>query len=492
MGDGVVSGKRASAAKPISSIDDSGTERLAVDAKLTTGSVLEANLDYTDDEVTTANSSDGGTTRAITAGDTSGRTIVVGAAADAAAVAGAPVLVAGKEQASGLARTLRVDDDGELIVHQKSASVALADTVSNTTNIIVTQDESAFIGQATLPFMFNGTTWDRVRGAAADGLTVNLGTNNDVTVTSGSVTADTELPAAAVLADNTANPTVPGVSAFGMAYDGSTWDRMRGTSTDGLLVNLGANNDVTINSGSVTADTELPAAAALADNTANPTVPGVGSFGHVWDGATWDRTPGNATDGVTVNLGANNDVTLSGTLTVQGSVAHDGADSGNPVKVGGRAVAHGATPTEVAAADRTDLLTNRQGVPFVMGGVPNVKTFEYRWTTAQTNDAVVSVSAGTKIVVTSLMVTVDEAATVGVKVRVGFGTASVPTEAADGAGIAGVFFSHGGLVPGGGATRGDGSGILGIGADDEDVRITAGAPTSGEAHLVLTYYEVAS
>jgi len=54
----------------------------------------------------------------------------------------------------------------------------------------------------------------------------------------------------------------------------------------------------------------LPAAAALADNAANPTVPAVGAFGMVWDGATWDRLPGTAADGLTVNLGANNDVIL--------------------------------------------------------------------------------------------------------------------------------------------------------------------------------------
>lgn len=36
-------------------------------------------------------------------------------------------------------------------------------------------------------------------------------------------------------------------------------------------------------------DTELPAAAALADATANPTVPGVGAFLMCWNGTTWDR-----------------------------------------------------------------------------------------------------------------------------------------------------------------------------------------------------------
>lgn len=47
---------------------------------------------------------------------------------------------------------------------------------------------------------------------------------------SGSV--DTEMPSAAALADDTANPTVPGVAAFLMCYDGSTWDRCQGGLTD--------------------------------------------------------------------------------------------------------------------------------------------------------------------------------------------------------------------------------------------------------------------
>jgi hypothetical protein len=62
--------------------------------------------------------------------------------------------------------------------------------------------------------------------ADSGGLLVNLGTNNDVTVT-GSVTADTELPTAAAMADAVANPTVPAVDAKLAAYNGSTWDRLR-------------------------------------------------------------------------------------------------------------------------------------------------------------------------------------------------------------------------------------------------------------------------
>jgi len=73
-------------------------------------------------------------------------------------------------------------------------------------------------------------------------------------------------------------------------------------------------------------------------------------------------------------------VTNAGTFAVQsaaaGDVAHDGVDSGNPVKTGAVAIAHGTNPTAVAAADRTNLYANRAGIPFVMGGHPNIITLE--------------------------------------------------------------------------------------------------------------------
>ncbi len=75
--------------------------------------------------------------------------------------------------------------------------------------------------------------------------------------------------AVAALVDNLANPTVGGVQTFPMLWDGATWDRMPGNSADGLIVDLGANNTV---------DTELPAAAMLTDAIATPTAPAVGSF----------------------------------------------------------------------------------------------------------------------------------------------------------------------------------------------------------------------
>lgn len=46
----------------------------------------------------------------------------------------------------------------------------------------------------------------------------------------------------------------------------------------------------------------FPSPAALADNAANPTAPAVGAFGMVWDGSTWDRAPGTAAEGLDVDV----------------------------------------------------------------------------------------------------------------------------------------------------------------------------------------------
>lgn len=84
---------------------------------------------------------------------------------------------------------------------------------------------------------------------------VAFGADNTQTIVSAAdgLPVNTELSAVALMADTTANPTVTSLGTFSMAYNGSTWDRMRGDATNGLLVNLGANNDVAV-TGTVTAN----------------------------------------------------------------------------------------------------------------------------------------------------------------------------------------------------------------------------------------------
>jgi len=224
------------------------------------------------------------------------------------------------------------------------AASVLTDNFANPTTTTV----------AAMNMLWDGVNWDRMPGNQTDGALVNLGANNDVTIPTG-VPFAPSIP----LADNTINPSPQIVGAFPMLWDGLFWDRQPGNSTDGTLVNLGINNDV---------DTELPAAVALSDILANPTAPAVGAyellwtgaawvrkpgavaygslnrimtqtgvdvfsvgpmvdnaanpsvaqmstFGMLFDGVLWDRMPGNSTDGALVNLGANNDVTVTGSLT---------------------------------------------------------------------------------------------------------------------------------------------------------------------------------
>ena len=113
-------------------------------------------------------------------------------------------------------------------------------------------------------------------------------------------------------------------------------------------------------------------------------------------------------------------------------------------------------------------------------------SFTKSFTAAQTDAALVTASAGQKIVLTAFQVTLDNASTVFPSVRLGFGGTNTPT----GAGVVG---AHGGVPAGGGFSRGDGSGIIGIGADGEDLRITTvGVATGNGVEVVGSYYIVES
>lgn len=187
------------------------------------------------------------------------------------------------------------------------------------------------------------------------------------------------------------------------------------------------------------------------------------------------------------------DNTASDGASVSGDVAHDGIDAGEPVKIGYKAIAHGANPTAVAANDRTNGYSNRHGIPFTVGGHPNTITKEFTVLDsdgAQTNLALVTVSAGTKIVVTKCGVLANNANTVNVNVRLGFGAATLPAAAL--AGATGIILSHPAIAPGSGVVEGNGSGIIGIGADDEDLRLTCDDPVTGSIRVMVTYYTIES
>lgn len=180
--------------------------------------------------------------------------------------------------------------------------------------------------------------------------------------------------------------------------------------------------------------------------------------------------PGDATNGLKVQAA--------------GDIAHGSSDSGNPVKQGRVAVAHGSDPIAVAAGQRTNVYANAAGIPFVIGGHPNIKTLRLNFTTAQTNTAVIAGVGGTRIVITAFIFTLDNTSTTFPSVILGFGTTTTPTTTQ-------VMGAHGGLPTGGGFSRGDGSGILGVGAVGDALLLTTVGTAGGNGvNLVVTYYTI--
>lgn len=181
-------------------------------------------------------------------------------------------------------------------------------------------------------------------------------------------------------------------------------------------------------------------------------------------------------------------------FSVQGNLAHDAVDSGNPIKVGAKAVAHGTNPTAVAAADRTDLFANRHGIPYFLGGHPNLKNATYYTTAAGTNDNVLpALGTGNKYVITGISVICSAANTVSPSVLLGFGTASNPTLGATGVdAVDKIIINHGGIPSGSGFVLGFNGSIVGIGGDGEEIRITNSVPTGGNISVSIQYFTIES
>lgn len=162
--------------------------------------------------------------------------------------------------------------------------------------------------------------------------------------------------------------------------------------------------------------------------------------------------------------------------------------------VGVLGVAHGSDPAAVAAGDAAVLIANRHRILYTLGGHPNLQSAEYITTASQTDDAIMpAISTGTKYVIAGVTVTCNNANTVNVSVRIGFGTTTVPAQGASGAdAVAKVILSHPGIAPGSGVLKGHAGGIIGIGGDGEELRITCGAPTSGSLVVQVDYFTIAS
>ena len=159
---------------------------------------------------------------------------------------------------------------------------------------------------------------------------------------------------------------------------------------------------------------------------------------------------------------------------------------------GVQAVAFGATPDVADALDAGAAIANRHRIPFVLGGHPNIQSSEYFTSGAITDDNILpAIAAGSAYVITGIMVTCSNANVTSPSVRIGFGTANVPSQGATNAdAVAKVILSHPGIAPGSGVVKGNGSGIIGIGASDEELRLTCTTPTTSLC-IVVDWFSIA-
>jgi len=168
-------------------------------------------------------------------------------------------------------------------------------------------------------------------------------------------------------------------------------------------------------------------------------------------------------------------------------VPTDGTGAQRPV-----AKAHGSNPTAVAAGAKAVPQANRAGIPFTIGGHPNAITVTAKIADAdgaQTNASLLTVGAGNVIVVTAMSAICDASNSGNVGVRIGFAAATLPAASATGAAA---MLLEGKFAASGGNQKGNGAGILGVGADGEDIRITCDDPAGGALYVTFTYYTVES
>jgi len=105
--------------------------------------------------------------------------------------------------------------------------------------------------------------------------------------------------------DNVATSADNGKTAAWMyGWDGAAWDRLRVDGSSNLNVNCASGcAGGTFNNNS--------------DNVATSATNGQSAaWLYGWDGSAWDRVPATSTDGLLVNLGANNDVVVSGSVAL--------------------------------------------------------------------------------------------------------------------------------------------------------------------------------
>lgn len=113
------------------------------------------------------------------------------------------------------------------------------------------------------------------------------------------------------------------------------------------------------------------------------------------------------------------------------------------------------------------------------------ETMEWEFEAAVTDLAILTPPSNQTFLVSSTTVTAANSNTVDVSVRIGFATTTLPAYTPNAsAGVAGVFFSHGGIARGGGWTQAGGNAA---GAAGQPIRLTCSIPTGGSIRIIISF-----
>lgn len=247
------------------------------------------------------------------------------------------------------------------------------------------------------------------------GLVVNLGANNDVTVTSGTIdlgaTDNAVLDTIDAVLDTIKTDTASIVTATQLIDNAISGAGFNITQLGGAAVPIGAGLEATALR--VTIATDSTGVVSIDDGGGIITVDGaVTVSGTITEasGATIATNTGNAATSLAILDDWDN--AASDGASVSGDVAHDSADAGEPIKIGMKAYSpDGTTPgTAVAEGDRSNAKSDLDGRLFVNSRSPRQLHAHLDGTAAYTDQALIADPGdGFQIVITSIIFASGEA-----------------------------------------------------------------------------------
>lgn len=186
-----------------------------------------------------------------------------------------------------------------------------------------------------------------ITGDTTNGLDVDVTRVQGTVTISGTVTADTGTGYPSVATDGSAAPTT-GIMQMGIDGSGNAQRILTTTGGELKAINMGWD-------AGTSSYVEVTVDPTLSDGESNSVAHlNVHSRTSVYNGSTWDRVRGDTTNGMDVDV-----TRVQGVVDIEGNVAHDSADSGNPDKIGMRA--RSTVITSVASDDRADAIGTLQG-----------------------------------------------------------------------------------------------------------------------------------